>query len=58
MRIHKIVAIVCLLSICLFGFNELRTRFVLVNPIPADRYEYEFEFLNGKVPANPHGVTR
>ncbi|MFE5317950.1 hypothetical protein ACFQ88_04470 [Paenibacillus sp. NPDC056579] len=63
MRIHpkpiqRIIAIVCLVSLFLVGINELRSRFVLVNPIPTDSYEYEFEFLNGKVPANPHGITR
>jgi len=58
MRTHTVIAIVCLLSLSVIGFNELKTKIVLVNPIAVDRYEYEFEFLNGKVPVNPHGVTR
>jgi hypothetical protein len=31
---------------------------VIVNPVPADPFEYEFEMLNGKVKANPYGISR
>ncbi|MCR8634880.1 MULTISPECIES: hypothetical protein [Paenibacillus] len=58
MRKTKLLAIICLASLSILVINELKSNFVLVNPIPADPFEYEFELLNGQVIANPYGVTK
>lgn len=54
MRNNFILA-VALITLSILGIHELKSNFVIVHSKPMEPLEYEIEWLNGQVAANPYG---
>ncbi|WP_165972404.1 hypothetical protein [Paenibacillus piri] len=53
---NKLIIAAILLALSYFGIRQ--PEFVIVNPFPADPFEYEFDLLNGQVAVNPYGASK
>lgn len=52
---NKIMLAAALISLSILGIHELKSHFVIIHPKAIDPLEYEIEWLNGQVTANPYG---
>ncbi|MBD0381323.1 hypothetical protein [Paenibacillus sedimenti] len=62
MTVKLILSFVCLLSLSALGIGTTESQIVRsYSPEHYDsieQFEYEFEWLNGKIEANPYGTTK
>ncbi|MCS7462188.1 hypothetical protein N0M98_18780 [Paenibacillus doosanensis] len=54
----RLLVVMLLLAVSITGMMQFNRKYVIVNPIPADRFEYEFDLLNGSVIVNPYGIGK